>query len=288
MKTLPEGLQRHLESGATTLCWCWRVTRRDGVQLGFTDHDRTLGFAGTTFEAVAGFEAGDIAESVGLGVDNLEVGGAITSERLTDADLGSGRYDDAKVEIFRVNWQAPDQRVLMRAGSLGEVRRAGQAFTAEIRGISHYLQQPKGRLFQYACDTDLGSAACGIDLTSATYRATAVIDAVDAARTFRVTLSGTYQAGWFARGLATVTHGAAEGFATQVRAHAVDTTGVRLTLWEEPVSDLAVGNVLVVTAGCDKQFVTCRDRFRNALNFRGFPHMPGNDFVTRIVQRNRA
>ncbi|MDX5493645.1 MAG: phage BR0599 family protein, partial [Alphaproteobacteria bacterium] len=29
----------------------------------------------------------------------------------------------------------------------------------------------------------------------------------------------------------------------------------------------------------DKQFTTCRDRFANAVNFRGFPHMPGNDFV---------
>ena len=288
MKALPEGLARHLASGATTLCWCWRLTRRDGVRLGFTDHDRALAFDGTRFDAVAGFDAGDISESIGLSVDNLDVGGAITSERLTETDLGSGLYDDARVEIFRVNWQAPDQRVLMRAGSLGEVRRAGKAFTAEIRGISHYLQQPKGRLFQYACDTDLGSRACGIDLTSPAYRATAVVEAVGAAQALRVTLSGTYQAGWFARGLATVTRGAAAGFATEIRAHTVDGAGVRLTLWELPGAGIAAGDALVVTAGCDKQFETCRDRFRNALNFRGFPHMPGNDFVTRIVQRNKA
>ena len=34
-----------------------------------------------------------------------------------------------------------------------------------------------------------------------------------------------------------------------------------------------------VTAGCDKRFETCRDRFANSINFRGFPHIPGNDFV---------
>mgnify|MGYP001126787711 CR=1 FL=1 len=38
---------------------------------------------------------------------------------------------------------------------------------------------------------------------------------------------------------------------------------------------------LTVTAGCDKRFQTCVTRFANAANFRGFPHIPGNDFVVR-------
>ena len=58
MRTLPPGLAAHLQSGTTTLCWCWRLTRRDGVRQGFTDHDRDLNFDGTTFEAAAGFEQG--------------------------------------------------------------------------------------------------------------------------------------------------------------------------------------------------------------------------------------
>ena len=40
-----------------------------------------------------------------------------------------------------------------------------------------------------------------------------------------------------------------------------------------------MGDTFIVTAGCDKRFATCRDRFDNAVNFRGFPHIPGNDFV---------
>ncbi|SFE47808.1 phage conserved hypothetical protein BR0599 [Methylobacterium sp. 13MFTsu3.1M2] len=38
-----------------------------------------------------------------------------------------------------------------------------------------------------------------------------------------------------------------------------------------------------LTAGCDKRLATCRDRFANAVNFQGFPHMPGNDAVMRAV-----
>jgi uncharacterized phage protein (TIGR02218 family) len=91
VKQLSEDLQAHLDSGATTLCWCWRLTRRDETRLGFTDHDRDLTFDGTTFEAAAGFTASEMRDSVGLSVDNLEVSSALSSDRLSEADLAAGR-----------------------------------------------------------------------------------------------------------------------------------------------------------------------------------------------------
>ena len=39
------------------------------------------------------------------------------------------------------------------------------------------------------------------------------------------------------------------------------------------------GDAFSVTAGCDKSFSTCRTKFANHLNFRGFPHLPGADFA---------
>ncbi|MEM1146860.1 MAG: DUF2163 domain-containing protein [Pseudomonadota bacterium] len=30
---------------------------------------------------------------------------------------------------------------------------------------------------------------------------------------------------------------------------------------------------------CDQRFETCRDTYQNTANFRGFPHLPGNDFI---------
>lgn len=178
MKAIPPALQAHLETGATTLAWCWRLTRRDGVRLGFTDHDRTIVFDGTVFEASAGFTASEMKESIGLSFDNLEVTSALQSDRLSEPDLASGLFDDAAVEIFRVNWQNPEQRVLMRSGSLGEVKRGGGAFSAEVRGLAHYLQQPKGRLYQYTCDADLGDARCGVDASLPLYRTMGAIAGV--------------------------------------------------------------------------------------------------------------
>jgi hypothetical protein len=78
VRALPTGLQSHLDSGATTLCWCWRITRNDGVAFGFTDHDRDLLFDGTSFEAASGFTGTEISGAVGLNVDTLDVESAIT------------------------------------------------------------------------------------------------------------------------------------------------------------------------------------------------------------------
>ena len=119
MKTLPTGLQAHLDTGATTLAWCWKVARGDGTILGFTDHDRDLDFDGVTFAAATGFTASEVVSSLGLAVDNLEVEGALAAAAITEGDLAAGVYDGATVELWRVNWADASQRVLMRKGALG-------------------------------------------------------------------------------------------------------------------------------------------------------------------------
>lgn len=285
MKRLPDGMQEHLESGATTLCWCWRATRRDGVVMGFTDHDRDVEFEGTRFEAAAGFTASEIKESIGLSVDNLEVSSALSSERISEADLAAGRFDDARVEIFRVNWQDTSQRVLMRSGSVGEVRRSGNVFTAEVRGLAHYLQQPRGRVFQYGCDADLGDARCGIDFERPEYRGEGSLTEIVDGRRFGAEGLDAFASDWFTRGLLTFTSGTAAGQSVEVKRHVSSNSGVTIELWHAARSPLQSGQTFVVRAGCDKAFRTCAERFSNAANYRGFPHMPGNDLLTAVVRQ---
>lgn len=279
MRAIPAGLQAHLDTGATTLCWCWRVIRADGVDLGFTDHDNDFAFDGTTFEAAAGITASDVESSVGLGVDNLDVESVLRSDRLNEDDLAAGLFDNASVEIFRVNWQDPDQRVLMRLGNLGEVTRGRHSFRAEVRGLAHELQQPKGRLFQFGCDADVGDARCGVDLDQAAFKGTGSAASVTASRSFTANGLDSFQSDWFTRGLLTWTSGANSGRAMEVKLHTRTSGSVTIELWQRMSAPVAVGDGFSVTAGCDKQFTTCRDKFDNAADFRGFPHIPGNDFA---------
>lgn len=285
MRTLPPGLQAHLDNGATTLCWCWRLIRRDGTQIGFTDHDRDLSFDGTTFEAAAGFTATDMKQSLGLSVDNLEVDSALSSDRLSEQDLAAGLYDDARVEIFRVNWMDPEQRILMRVGSLGEVTRAGSHFRAEVRGISHYLQQPNGRVFQFTCDADLGDKRCRVNLESEQYRGGGAVQQILSARSFRISGVESFADQWFIRGILTFKTGENKGLRIEIRSHRRVEEEVVIELWQEPAHPVAIGDLVELVAGCDKQLATCRDKFSNVLNFRGFPHMPGNDFITSYARR---
>ncbi|BAQ17991.1 DUF2163 domain-containing protein [Methyloceanibacter caenitepidi] len=287
MRAISSALQDHLDSGATTLCWCWRITRNDAVSFGFTDHDRDLEFGGTLYEAASGFTGSEIASAVGLNVDTLDVDGALKSDRLNEADLAAGLFDNAAIEIYRVNWADPDHRVLMRTGNLGEVSRGAHHFRCEVRGLAHALQQPKGRIIQYGCDADLGDARCKIDLDQAAFSADGTVASLDASPR-RFTASGleAHASNWFTRGLLTWESGANDGRTSEVKLHAKASSGVTIELWQRPSEAIAAGDGFKVQAGCDKQFGTCRAKFSNTANFRGFPHVPGNDFMLRVVSRS--
>src|SRR5947209_10922411 len=99
MRPIPSALQTKLDSGVTTLARCWKVSRRDGVVMGFTDHDRDLVVGGVTFRAGTGFSSSEAVSRFDLSVDGAEISGALADDSLTEADLAAGRYDAAQVEI---------------------------------------------------------------------------------------------------------------------------------------------------------------------------------------------
>ncbi|MBN4046387.1 DUF2163 domain-containing protein [bacterium AH-315-P15] len=275
MKTLPPGMQDHLDTGATTLCRCWQITRTDNVTYGFTDHDEDLTFSSIIFEAATGFTATAVESSLGLNVDNLDVIGALNSSRLNDDDLARGLYDNAAITIWYVNWQDVSQRIILRAGNLGEVSRGPTTFSAEVRGLAHNLNQVAGRVFQRVCDADLGDARCGVDLTSATYKGSGAVATPESNRAFAVTGLEGFANGWFSRGKLSWVSGANNGRAMEIKIHSPG----RIELWLPMADTVAASDTFDVVAGCEKSFTICRQKFSNTVNFRGFPHMPGNDYV---------
>lgn len=286
MKNISADLQTHLDSGATTLCWCWKIVRNDAVTQGFTDHDVKMVFDGVAYEAASGFTASEVQSSLGLAVDNLSVTGALNSATINESDLAAGIYDNASIEIWRVNWQTPDQRVLMRKGSLGEVQRGRTGFQAEVRGLAHVLNQPVGRAFGYSCDADLGDTRCTVML--AAFTGTGIITNVADNRRLAVSGIESNPDGWFTGGKLTFTSGANEGRAMEVKRHGVSSLGVSIELWQ-PMSDpIAISDAFSITAGCDKQLKTCKAKFNNAANFRGFPYMPGNDAIVSVASQRQA
>jgi uncharacterized phage protein (TIGR02218 family) len=288
MKILPAGMQDHLDTGVTTLCWCWKLTRADGLAQGFTDHDADVAFAGIVFAAASGFTASEMQSALGFAVDNLSVAGALSAASLNETDLAAGLYDHAAVEIWRVNWAVPEMRVLMRSGTLGEVKRGKSAFEAEIRGAMQALNQPVGRAFCYDCDADLGDARCGVDLTAPALRGNGLVAAATDRRRFTAAGLDAFAAGWFAGGRLTWTSGANAGRAIEVKRHGRAAAGAALEIWQEASEAIAPGDGFIITAGCARDFTTCKKKFSNAARFRGFPYMPGNDAVIAYATSTAA
>ena len=283
MRTIPSALQTKLSSGVTTLCRCWRITRRDAVVQGFTDHDDDVLLDGLTCHANTGLTGSEATARLGLSVSGSEISGALADDALSEADLAAGRYDAAVIEIFLVDWSEPSLFVLMSKGTLGEVRREGAAFVAELRGLADRLSEESGRRYTATCSADLGDSRCVIDLTGAAFRGVGAIVALSGTSTFFASGLAAFADGWFTAGRLAWTGGANAGLAVEVKSHRVVAGGVILELWQAMAEPLAPGDAFSMTAGCDKRFDTCRDRFANAVNFRGFPHIPGNDFVTRYA-----
>ncbi|ABD08156.1 Phage conserved hypothetical protein BR0599 [Rhodopseudomonas palustris HaA2] len=279
MRSIPSALQSKLSSGVTTLAQCWIVRRRDGGVLGFTDHDRDLVVGGVSCRAGTGLAASEAAQRFDLSVDGAEISGALSDDLLREADLAAGRFDGAAVETWLVDWSDPSLRLLTARGALGEVRREGRAFTAELRGLADLLSQESGRLYTAGCGADLGDGRCRVDLNQPALRAAGHVVATFGTSTFAVSGLDGYAAGLFSAGRLIWSSGANGGSAIEVKLHRRVGGGARLSLWQAMAEPIAVGDGFVVTAGCDKQFATCRDRFGNAVNFRGFPQIPGNDFV---------
>jgi len=280
MRTLPSALEAHLHSGATTVCNCWKITRRDGVVQGFTDHDDKLEFEGIVFEAETGFVGSESLSRIGLSVDNMEVHSALSSGRLEEKDLSNGLYDNAAVELYLVNWQAVDQRILIRRGNIGQVKRGALSFMAEVRGLAHHLQQPQGRLFQSTCDAQLGDERCSVDLGNASFNALATVTRVDEDQSIETDGLVTFESNWFTGGHVEWLTGENAGAILQIKSHhTINNTHSTITQWQQLSRVSDIGDDFKITAGCDKRFSTCRLKFNNEENFRGFPHIPGNDFI---------
>ena len=274
-----DAMKAHLEGGATTLARCFAVTRKDGLVLGFTDHDRDLGFDGITFRADSGLTAKAIQQATGLSVDNSEAFGALRSTAITEADILAGRYDGAEVRAWLVNWADPAVRVLQFRGTLGEIVRSGGAFTAELRGLSEALNQPVGLIYHARCSAVLGDGRCGFDLSQPGYAEERAVEVVEEGRVFRFAAMPGFEDRWFEKGRLVVLNGVAKGLVGSIKNDRVGGAGREVELWQGLGAVPAQGDMVRIEAGCDRRAETCRLKFNNFLNFRGFPHIPGEDWV---------
>lgn len=278
MRNLSEQFAERLAGDTTTLCTCWILGRSDGQVFGFTDHDTPLTVDGTLCEVAAAVIPGGHEAVSGMAPDTTSFMGGLSSATLTETDLKRGLWDNASVRRLLVDWQMPSLWLETFRGSISEIRTRGDAFELELVGLSDALSRVTGRVLMRQCDAKLGDARCGVDLSSGTFRGSGGVAAVYENGSFDVTGLGNYPEGYFENGHLTWNSGENTG---QTIAIIRDEGFETRRLWpaQQVWGALQAGDNFDVVAGCDKRVETCRGRFLNFANFRGFPHLPGEDWV---------
>ena len=273
-------LLTHLQTGLTTVCRCWALTRKDGTVMGFTDHDGPLSFGGIDFRADTGLSTSTLQQSTGLSVDNTETMGALSDTSISEADIEAGRYDGAEVVSWLVNWADVEERHVVFRGTIGELRRGNGAFHAELRGLTEALGRPVGRVYQKPCTAVLGDTGCGVDIFSEGFFEERAVDVVEEGRVFRFEGMTGFDEAWFAFGTLEGLSGACAGLRGVVKRDYFENDTRVIELWHPMRARIATGDMIRLVAGCDKRLQTCRTKFVNLLNFQGFPDVPGDSWLT--------
>lgn len=276
MSSFPPALDAHLAREVTTICHCWRLTRKDGAVFGFTDHDRRLVVDGTAFEPESGFSASEARDTLGLAVDTVDVEGALSSSAIRDSDVAAALYDGAAVQTYLVNWREPANFALIRSATIGKITRLDNRFVAELESAVHALDRVNGRIVTRRCDAELGDSRCRFELDQPGFTAAGSVAALRAPDAFAAAGLGSFAAGWFSFGSLTWTTGDGAGRTDRIADHRLSGGEVVLAL-SGSIEGAEAGDSFTIRAGCDKNFATCKAKFSNVLNFRGFPHLPGND-----------
>lgn len=271
MRTLSAGLANHYAQEVTTLATCWKLSRTDGVIMGFTDHDQAILFESVEYQAATGFTPTAIAATASLSVDNLDVEGMLSDESITEADVMAGVYDFAEIEIFQLNYKnSAHGKVILRRGWLGEISLKKGKFFAEVRGVGQKLSQQIGSFYAAGCRAQLGDDRCKVSLGA--YTVTGSLSAVSSNSVFADS-SRSEENGYFLAGRITFTSGNNLGLSMEIKEFAA---GQFVLVMPMPYA-VEAGDDYAAVAGCGKVFSTCVARFNNAVNFRGEPHVPGLD-----------
>jgi len=273
----------HIAGITTSLATLWKITRTDGVVLGFTDHDEDIVYDGVTYTASTGFSATAIDSSSDLKVENLEIDSVLDSSEISNEDLRQGLYNNARIDVYFINYKDTSQGVIyMRRGFLGEVRVSRLGFTAELLGLVSKLELKIGDIYQASCRADLGDSACKVSINS--YKFSGTVSTVTNSRRAFTDSSRTETDAYFNFGLLTWKTGNNAGKSIEVKTYTLSTKA--LELYTVTSDDIQVGDTYTIFAGCDRKFDTCKNKFDNLINFQGEPKLPGGDYILEPASKN--
>lgn len=256
------------------LATCWKIVRADAVTFRFTDHDNQLTINSEVYTPVGGFSPGAKQRRDGINPNNLEIKGYIASSIITDDDLRAGKFREATVTEFVVDWRWPwengNDGFIKNVYKVIETKWTGEYWEAQLESLVTRLRQVVGRHLNRNCDHELGDTYCAFTLAPS---ARTVSSITDTRRIFVVSGAAPTDLTFWEDGRVVWTSGNNNGVTSEVKHQ----DGTKIELHVNTPAIIQVGDAFQITEGCDRLFSTCKSKFSNGIHFGGTPHVPGND-----------
>ncbi len=261
----------------------WWIIRTDNFYLRLTDHDHELvGPDGQIYTPMGGFDPTAIRKAAGLEDQNADFRGVLSSGAITFDDLRVGRWDEAEINEYVVDFRFPWAGTMQHTRVwISETRFDGEQWHAQISGIPYWLRFNVGRTHTRTCDADLGDARCGVDVTPLQQSGSVTVVLEDRIE-FEISLPIGQSDGFFDDGEVVWQSGPNLGLLSQVRSYE-DLTPRKMRLYLRTPFPVVVGDTFLLTPGCNKLGRTgdCKNKFNNLVNFRGFEDIPGTNDTLR-------
>ena len=275
MRNISAGLKSAIMSGK--IANLVKITRADATIYTYTDHDATLNVGGLDYEPAPGLQRLRLESTTDNKVSNQQfAAGWLNFE---SNDLHEGLFDNAEVEVMKVGWDDLAAGFITTFyGNLGIIQWTDDGFKADVHSITRKLNRNFGITTTASCrhrlfdPADVSSTGlCGINKGTFTYTGT-ITSIVKDRYKFEVTGTFPTTQNYVAFGELTFTSGLNNGLVYEVSKHDVGAF-TEFELMIQTIRAVAVGDTFTVTAGCDKAFGTCKNKFANGANFGGMPHI---------------
>lgn len=276
MKTISAALEAHIAGTVTTLCYCWKLTRTDGVVMGFTSCGEDIpDFEGVAYKASLGFVRSAFGASIDSAGSSQEIQGFLDEFGITAEALRAGVYDFAELRVFKLNWRNTAQGS-MRLGRtrFGPVSIQDGMFVVTLMNmVSQLNQRAVTQAYAPDCRTDLGSSRCRKDLTD--FTDTGEVTSVASRKAFTGTLSTARATDFHSEGRIRFDTGANAGRPwLDVLLYASPDS---FTLFLDSPYPIAIADQYTIVAGCDRTKPTCIAKFDNLVNFQAEDFLAGVD-----------
>lgn len=288
-----EAFWTHLEGEETTLALFCKLTPSDIwaslPTLGFTSHTADVDLTAThgiSFVSSAGLIP-SASEIEGGKPSNVEMMSVFDDDNLSEADLLAGKWNNARYELWLMNWADTDMgEFVVASGIISDVKNYQQWFKAEVRGLSALLESNFGvltsrscRVNEFAddfCKKDPTGTVGGLHITK-----TLTVSSVTDTRHIVLTRVEAVPDDFYTNGKITGLTGNNEDISREILSASGFGTGyVNVTLRRPFPLVVAAGDTFSLVAGCNRTLDRCR-YFENVVNFRGEPFIPSMENVLK-------